>query len=614
MKPMKSLLRAVAMLIVLTSFTVWAQVSPGIALPAHPRLLLPDADVMHLKADVDSDRTWTNVHNTLIKEADAMVGQEPQPYKLTGKYLLSVSREYLRRIFFLSYAFRMTDDTKYADQARSEMLAAAAMPDWHPSHFLDVAEMTTAMAIGYDWLYDRLSTAERNTCRQAIVDNGLRPSLEAASTKQFDTRTNNWNPVCHAAMVMGALAVWEQHRELATQIVNRAIEHVPLALAVYAPDGVYPEGSDYWDYGTNFCTLLLEVLEENFGSDFGLSQAEGFMNTGAYFMNMSAPSTHSFCYSDNGISSTSDVSPAIFWFFHKTGDASMLYSERVAMTRLGPARMKKNRLAPAAIIWGAKAVWNDIPTPASTFYLGQGRHAVAAMRSAWNNQRAMYLGVKLGTPSASHGHMDVGSFFIDSNHVTWATDLGSENYVTLDRHHISQWNMSQQSARWDVYRYNSNNHNLVTFDQQKQWVPGVAGIIDYSDTPDNMWVTADLTPLYPRQVKRYERTYALVDNNRCVITDRITADGTTTMWWNLMSAVNNATLVDDRTVKLEHNGKVMWLRIDTDMKIQWEITDATPATTYENKNKGVKAIRFHARLKGGSRHTVTATFSHTAPQ
>ena len=30
------------------------------------------------------------------------------------------------------------------------MLAIAQFADWNPSHFLDVAEMTMGMAIGYD--------------------------------------------------------------------------------------------------------------------------------------------------------------------------------------------------------------------------------------------------------------------------------------------------------------------------------------------------------------------------------------------------------------------------------------------------------------------------------
>ena len=442
----------------------------------------------------------------------------------------------------------------------------------------------------------------------------LKPSLLPENTKRFDTRTNNWNQVCHAALVMGAVAVWECDSKLAAQVVNRAIDHLPLAMAAYAPDGVYPEGPSYWAYGTNFNALLLDVLELNFGTDFNLSQAPGFLRTGSYFLNMLTPSAHSFCYSDGGIASTQDVTPAIFWLARRTGDASLLYSERMAMNRLSYARVKDNRLAPAILIWGAETDWQDIPVPKSLSYLGRGGNVVAAMRSAWNKQDAMFLGVKLGRASYPHGHMDVGSFFIDSKYVTWATDLGSENYVVLDRNHISQWNMSPTSKRWEVYRYNANNHNLVTFDRQPQVVTASIEAAKSGSDPDNQWVSADLTPLYAGQVRNYERTYALVDRSRCVITDSFTAAGATTLWWNMMSHVGKVTQVDSRTLKLEESGKTMWLRIDTDLNIQWEIGDATPANSYESKNSGVKAIRFHAPVRRGTRHTITATFSHQQPQ
>jgi len=41
------------------------------------------------------------------------------------------------------------------------MLAAAQFPDWFPKHFLDTAEMTAALGVGYDWLFDFLSAEER---------------------------------------------------------------------------------------------------------------------------------------------------------------------------------------------------------------------------------------------------------------------------------------------------------------------------------------------------------------------------------------------------------------------------------------------------------------------
>lgn len=68
----------------------------------------------------------------------------------------------------------MTGDDQFKERAEQEMLAAAAFPDWNPSHFLDVGEMTAALAIGYDWLYDALPPASRAIIRQAIVEKGLK--------------------------------------------------------------------------------------------------------------------------------------------------------------------------------------------------------------------------------------------------------------------------------------------------------------------------------------------------------------------------------------------------------------------------------------------------------
>jgi len=70
---------------------------------------------------------------------------------------LSVSREALKRLLTLSWAYRSCGDERYLKRAEQEMPAIADFSDWNPSHFLDVVEMTTAMAIGYDWLYNDLS-------------------------------------------------------------------------------------------------------------------------------------------------------------------------------------------------------------------------------------------------------------------------------------------------------------------------------------------------------------------------------------------------------------------------------------------------------------------------
>ena len=65
--------------------------------------------------------------------------------------------------------YRITRDARYAERARDEMLALAAMYNWNPSHFLDTAAVTGAMAIGYDWTFETLKDEDRATIRNAIV-------------------------------------------------------------------------------------------------------------------------------------------------------------------------------------------------------------------------------------------------------------------------------------------------------------------------------------------------------------------------------------------------------------------------------------------------------------
>ena len=174
---------------------------------------------------------------------------------VVGRRLLATSREKLRRILFLGFAYRMTGEKRYSDRAEAEMLKAASFSDWNPSHFLDVAEMTAALAIGYDWLYPKLSETSRRTIRTAILEKGLKPSFG----KEHDAILNaptNWNQVCHCGMAYGALAVAETEPDLARRTIERAVEKVRIPMRHYAPDGAYPEGYAYWEYGTSFNVLL----------------------------------------------------------------------------------------------------------------------------------------------------------------------------------------------------------------------------------------------------------------------------------------------------------------------------------------------------------------------
>jgi hypothetical protein len=79
-------------------------------------------------------------------------------------------------------------------------------------------------------------------------------------------------------------------------------------MKAYAPDGAYPEGPMYWEYGTTSNVLLLAVLEHALGGDFGLARHPGFLATPGYFLHAFGPGGLPFNYSDCG-TGAADPSP-----------------------------------------------------------------------------------------------------------------------------------------------------------------------------------------------------------------------------------------------------------------------------------------------------------------
>ncbi|MDR2147865.1 MAG: heparinase II/III-family protein, partial [Tannerella sp.] len=340
----------------------------------------------------------------------------------------------------------MTYENKYLQKATSELLAISRFSDWNPSHFLDVAEMTMAASIGYDWLYNQLSDNERNVIKDAILRKGLDPSLENQYNSWLQA-VNNWNQVCNAGMTYGALAIYEEMPGLAKTVIDRAVETIRLSMEGYAPAGAYPEGYGYWDYGTSFNIMFISALDKALGSDMNLSALPGFLPTAGYYENMTSPTNLCFNYADCGLGGA--LTPAMFWFALKQNDLSLLWQERAYLLEEGK-KYTDNRLLPAFLIWGSGIRIQDIRPPKTLQWVGNGITPVALMRTSWTDPKAVFVGFKGGSASRNHAHMDAGSFVMEADGVRWASDLGMQDYNSLETKGLNIWNMAQNSERWQV--------------------------------------------------------------------------------------------------------------------------------------------------------------------
>ena len=602
MNPLRSVL---VFAFVLFGATAVAQVTGEARMPRHPRLLLKRGGEKQLLRDVRRDSTWSDIHRGLLGVADDYVKNrtEPVSYVVTGRRLLGVSREALRRVAFLGYAFRTTKDKAYALRARRELAAIAAFPDWHPQHFLDVAEMTMAAALGYDWFYAELPADERQSLLRAITEFGLKASFSEPEG-WYITADNNWAQVVHGGLVCGAIAVWESDPELAARVVNRAVTNVKKPMEAYAPDGAYPEGCGYWDYGTTYNVVLLDVLEKIFGSDFGLSRSPGFMQTGTYITHFCTPALQWYAYSDNATNAFAQTAP--YWFFNKTGDAGILFNQRRILHRKETPSLLSDRLAPCAVIWGHATPLDNFSAPDALAWHASGATPVYACRSGWDYDAA-FLAMKGGSPATNHAHMDVGGFIYENDGVMWAAELGGENYNNLETNGVDLWNMKQSSSRWQVYRYGNLRHNTLTFNGQDQLVDGMVRLSETTDAFPGS-AAADLTPVYAKEVKAVRRRCALLSDRSLSVEDHIeTLPGRQTlMTWTL---VTPATVSQKGThaLSLKSKGREMELRVEGIDKPTWEIAPATPHHEFEDPNRGFTVIHLNAQLKAASTTDLRVT-------
>lgn len=563
----------------------------------HPRIILLKGEEAAIKKSIKASPVWGKMHQAILDECDQIIPLPPIERIQIGRRLLDKSREALRRIFFLSYAYRTTGDLKYAERAEKEMVYIAGFSDWNPSHFLDVAEMTMAMAIGYDWIYDRLSDESKVAIREAILKKGLEPSLDSKYNGWLKA-THNWNQVCNAGMVYGALAILEDHPEIARQMIDRAMETIHLPMEDYEPDGAYPEGYGYWNYGTSFNVLFNSAIDKAFPGKFDYSKHPGYLKTGSFLKSMIGPTGASYNWGDAG--GGGSLSPAMFWFDEKNNDPSLLWVEKQYLDREDYSRFTGNRILPAVMIWGKNIRMETITEPSSKMYVGQGKMPLVLARTSWNDPNALYLGFKGGSPSVNHGHMDIGSFIVEADGVRWAIDMGSQSYESLESRGMSIFGRTQDAVRWTILRLNNYIHNTLTVNGELQRVNGYAKIEKHGHDPSFMFGVTDMSTLYDGQLAQAVRGAAIVDGIYVVIRDELKAgEKKAKVRWQMLTGTDVA-ITGKNSATLTKDGKQLTLKVDEPANVTLTTWSSQPTTDYDAPNPGTILLGFETELPANS--------------
>ncbi|HEX4030369.1 MAG TPA: heparinase II/III family protein [Terracidiphilus sp.] len=541
----------------------------------HPRLIILDSEMPAIKHAVAKDPFIKAWYRQQIAIGEKLLTTPPDVYTIGGSEhtLLATSRDMEGRIFTLAGLYRINGDKRFAQRATQEMLAAAAFPNWYPTHFLDTAEMTAALGVGYDWLYSALSPADRTTIRNAIATKGIDPWIERIrSGEAIHHEHNNWNQVCNGGESVGALAI----ADLDPQRAQAILEHAQLAIAsimkLFVPDGGFEEGPGYWNYATSYNVLYIAALDSALGTDFGASNAPGFSTTVDYHIQSTGPTLQYANFGD----AEPDVypSPQVFWFARRFHRPFYAAHERpiVLNTTLDPKLQKESsRFSMLGLMWAAlppiAGDKSQLPRVQSF-----ARVAQAYMRSAWNDPNAWYVGFKGGDAHASHGHLDLGSFVLDAFDQRWASDLGPDSYGLPGYF---------GRRRWSYYRMRTEGHNTLTIDGDNQDLNAKAPLTATGAAGKTLYAIANLDQAYKGKLTSWSRGVEILDNKRVLVQDQIVPAGAVNVVWNFHTFAAVQIAPDGRSATLTRNGATLKARILSPQGARFSTANTQPPPPQE---------------------------------
>ena len=391
--------------------------------------------------------------------------------------------------------------------------------------------------------------------------------------------------------------------------MSRALAGLPYAMKVYDPDGSYPEGPGYWGYGTTFNVLGIAMLESALGTDFGLTTSRGFLKTGDFMVQTAGPSLDWYDFSDCHAGNA--FSPAMFWLANRAQRPDWLWFEMPRFERdVAEARSAgsaADRLFPLALVWARPGIKAREPAAYATVLNGQ--NPLGFYRTSWTDPRALYLAIKAGTPSASHAHMDVGSFILEADGVRWALDLGMQGYHAMEARGLNIWDGQPGSDRWRIFRYHNRAHNTLTVDGMEQAVRGMAAFDAAATDPRQGRFQLALDSLYVGQLQAATRVFTVGRETGVTIADRVRgSEKDRQVRWTLVTP-GTLKAGGDRAGWLEKDGQRLRIEVKSDAPVRLQCAPAKGPNDFDEPNPGVNLVTFDIPVPAGKEVAWSVTLT-----
>ena len=565
----------------------------------HPRLVCSEDDFARLRREIKENKHKARWFEELLSYCDRIKDKPTLRYELRdGVRLLFVSWDLQNYSVALALAYKLTGDRKYFDYAWPHLKACAEMPDWNPSHHIDVGTLAYGYAIAYDWFYDVMSDEQKRIMEKGAYENVFYTVNRAVEDPHTAYTTvlmsNNHNVFCNAGVMATVLGFMDVYPEVASKVGADVIRILEAFMDKFAPMGAYYEGPYYAETAINYTVRVLAAMNPILGTTYGLDKAQGF-DMIADFVVLLQSDVASYNFADSKMSLLAIA--GMFWIF-----------DHYARRGIKDSVAEKNFKSPPDTTVAEALLWYNVQSEGAACnvptYVHYPDEEIIAMRDAFRDGQT-FVGIKAGKTVYAHSHLDAGSFIFDAKGRRWAYDFGQDNY-----------NLYYKYNHWDVFRLRAESHNnlVINPDHTPGFVLGSeAPVSEFTATDNGIKTVIEKTALYgaERGVEYARRGYLFTDaRSSLVVRDEVKLTRESDMIWTMYTDAdieisgNVATLYD-------HNDRDKWIKVEftatSDFTLGYE--DARPLPTSPDIPEQIKNEGFHRlylRMRADGNVSITA--------
>ena len=576
---------------------IYSDFTKTLDLNQHPRLVISADDVGRLRGEIEFDPVKKELFKKLVVQADNDLNLELPKQVLHDGVRMAI-HDYRHPVVRMAFVYLMTGDMKYAEKVKQIVLTEAQFTNWNPSiHYLDTGVAGTTVAIGYDWLYDLYTPAEREIIEKGITRNMLDAAYSGLFNGEYsnfprkteeDGPAGNWTAIATSGAVLSALAIMETNPEYCSKIIEGSLRNFQYMLPAYEPDGAWEEGVGYWGYTAEFYCYIIESLKNSLGTDYRLCDAPGLSST-AYFPYDMLGSVGSFNFGDADEDGANEADFGVSWFAYAQKNSelySLRYKELISGARPWPIDL---------IYLDSESCNRTTELPLDKYYRGINS---GSMRSEFFNTSATYVGYHCGKNTAGHNHYETGEFIFDSLGVRWALDLGKDDY------NLKTYNAHQDTA---VYRIRTEGHNCYVINPDEHAgqaeFNGNDGVIRRENNNNSSLAIMDLSETYGENALSAKRGIKLGDmRNTLLVRDEIDLKKDNSDFYWFMHTKADVT-VDGNIAYLKQKGQTMKFEFTSNQPLELSVMDAKPLPTSpiqegQNENIGIRKIAISGKASG----------------